>query len=140
MKHSLEKWRELILVVYNLLIWEQKFYPGVIAGLVSVAFLLFWYMDLTCVTSIALFGLGLTLFDYTYPKVAKMVFKSDNWNAAHENKFEQVVEKLFCIKNKAKSIGQFICNAKEEKSTLVSNFYFVLVVRKLLINSSSLWN
>lgn len=121
LKHSLEKWRELILLVYSLLIWEQKFYPGVIAGLVTVFFLLFWYMNLTLVTSVALFGLSVTLFDYFYPKISRMFLKSENWNAVQENKFEQVVERLFQVKNKAKAFGQYVLNAKSEKSTLVSS-------------------
>lgn len=118
MKYKLEKYREIILIAYDLLIWQQKYFPGVIAALVSLAFLLFWYMNLTLVTSIALFGLGVTLFDYSYPKIARMVFKSDNWNALHETKFEQFVEKLFQIKEKTKQLANFICQSKQEKSTL----------------------
>lgn len=64
-------------------------------------------------------GLFATLFDYCYPKLAKMLFKPENWRGAEEKKFEEIAEELFQIKNRLCSVCTYICDTKAEKSTLV---------------------
>lgn len=118
MKHKLEKWRELILVMHSVLLWEQKFYPGVIVAAVSAVFLFLWYMDLTFVTCSALIALALTLFDYFYPRLAKMIFKPDKWRGVEEKRYEEVVEQLFRLKNRFTTFVHFVASAKNDKSTL----------------------
>lgn len=119
LKHNLEKWREIILVLHSVIKWQQKYYAGVIAGVITSLFLLIWYLDLTIITCIALMGLFATLFDYCYPKLAKMLFKPENWRGAEEKKFEEIAEELFQIKNRLCSVCTYICDTKAEKSTLV---------------------
>lgn len=119
MKHHLEKWRELILLLHSVLKWEQTYFPAIIVGVVSLGFLFLWYMDLTFVTCTALLGLTITLFDYFYPKIAKMIFKPENWRGVEEKKFEEVAEEIFHLKNRLQRFWVFVANAKSEKSTLV---------------------
>lgn len=119
MKHHLEKWRELILLLHSVLKWEQNYYPALIAAAVSLSFLFLWYMDLTFVTCTALIALVATLFDYFYPKLARMILKPEKWRGVEEKKFEEVAEEIFRIKSRFQRFCQFVSNAKSEKSTLV---------------------
>lgn len=127
MKHNLEKWREIILVINSFLKWEQKYYAGVVTAVISFVFLLIWYCDLSFITCVGLTGLTATLFDYFYPKLAKMFFKSENWRGMQEKKFEEVTEEIFQCKNRLCATYSFVFDAKSEKSTLVRPLMLVLV-------------
>uniref|UniRef100_A0A336LPG8 CSON010380 protein n=1 Tax=Culicoides sonorensis TaxID=179676 RepID=A0A336LPG8_CULSO len=118
LKHNLEKWREIILVINSFLKWEQKYYPGVVASVITFVFLLIWYFDLSFITCIGLSGLIATLFDYFYPKLSKMLFKSENWRGTEEKKFEEITEELFQLKKRFNSTYDYIFDTKSEKSTL----------------------
>ncbi|XP_063705562.1 ADP-ribosylation factor-like protein 6-interacting protein 1 [Culicoides brevitarsis] len=118
LKHNMENWRELILLLNSFLKWEQKYYAGVVAGVISFVFLLIWYLDLSFVTCVGLAGLVVTLFDYFYPKISKMLFKSENWRGTQEKQFEEVVQDIFNAKNRVSALYHFVFDAKSEKSTL----------------------
>lgn len=134
MKHNLEKWREIILVLNSFLKWEQKYYAGVVTAVITLVFLLVWYCDLSFITCIGLTGLIATLFDYFYPKLSKMFFKSENWRGMEEKKFEEVAEEIFQYKNRLRAVCNFVFDAKSEKSTLVCLIYNIKNKMSLIIS------
>lgn len=142
MKHNLEKWRELILLLNSFLKWEQKYFAGVVTAVITFVFMLIWYLDLSFVTCIGLTGLIVTLFDYFYPKLSKMFFKSENWRGMQEKKFEEVTEEIFQYKNRLRAISNFIFDAKSEKSTLVRQTLNVLriIILTLILFIHSLFS
>ena len=70
---ALSDWREVVLHANSVLTWDQEWYAGVIAALVTTFYLAVWYWDPTLVTFIAFSGLFLTLADYVGPKIINQV-------------------------------------------------------------------
>lgn len=120
MKHDLESFREIILIIRSVLKWEKNFYPGVIFGGVSTFFLFLWYLDLSVLTLISLFLLTVTIVDYGFPIISKTIFKPEKWTGTDERKFEGAIHELVQVKGSIYRSWNKICAAKEEKSTIVS--------------------
>ncbi|CAD7091121.1 unnamed protein product [Hermetia illucens] len=128
LKHDLESWREVILHTNSLLKWDKKFYPGIIFAVISIFYLLLWYLDLSTLTLISLSLLVVTIIDYVFPLVSRIVFKTENWTGTQENKFEEICQELCATKIKLCSFYNYIFTAKEEKSTM-----FLISVSLILV-------
>lgn len=128
LKHDLEGWRELIVLTNSFLKWEKKFYPGVIFGMVSLVFMVLWYMDLSTLTLVSLGGLLAVIFDYGYGIVARFLFNPENWSGVMENQFEEVCNEICSTKMKLCSWYTFLFTAKEQKSTM-----FLIIVSVVLL-------
>lgn len=120
LKHDLEGFREIILVLSSVLKWEKKFYPGVIFGAITFLFLVLWYLSLSILTLVSLIGLIAIIIDYGFPIVSKVVFKPENWTGAQEKQYEEVCTELSTIKVKLCSFTKYLCVPKEEKTIVVS--------------------
>lgn len=121
MKHDLESFREIILLIRSVLKWEKNFYPGIIFGVVSTFFAFLWYLDLSVLTLISLFLLTVTIVDYGFPIISKTIFKPEKWTGPDERKFEIAIHELVHVKGNIHRGWNKICAAKEEKSTIVSS-------------------
>lgn len=121
MKHDLEGFREIILVLSSVLKWEKKFYPGVIFGAISFLFLILWYLNLSLLTLVSIIGLIAIIIDYGFPIVSKVVFKPENWTLVQEKTYEDVCTELSTIKIKVCSLTKYLCVPKEEKTIVVSH-------------------
>ena len=73
LKNALTDWREVVLHTNSLLTWDQEWYPGVIAAIVTVFYMAVWYWDPTLVTFIAFSGLFVTMADFLGPKIINQV-------------------------------------------------------------------
>jgi hypothetical protein len=122
-KHDLEEWRELILILNSVLKWEQKYYPGIIFGVVSFKFLMLWYLDFSILTLISLTALLVTVLDYGYPAISKFIFKSENWTGTQEKSYENVIQEIVDLKVCACTSIHNFCNSRSERST----FYLITV-------------
>lgn len=125
MKHDLEGFREFILLINSILKWDKKYYPGIIFGLNSALFALLWYLDLSVLSLIAIILLALTVVDYVFPIISKIIFKAENWNGAQEKKFEEVCQEIVGIRSKAVAGYNSVFATKDEKSTMVRNMFMI---------------
>ena len=75
LKNSLSDWKEVVLQVNSVLSWDQDWYPGVIAGIVTLFYAFVWYWDPTLITFLAFSGLFLSMADYIGPKIINQVAK-----------------------------------------------------------------
>lgn len=120
MKHDLEVYRELLLVLNGVLKWEQQWYPGVIGGVITFLYILIWMLDFSALTLVAVVALLVTVIDYGYPLVSKFIFKPEQWSGAQEKLYEEVIESIvgvkLCLK---KSVSSFF-SSRSERSTFVS--------------------
>ncbi|CAO1396348.1 unnamed protein product [Diamesa serratosioi] len=98
--------------------WEQPFYPGVIAGVLTFEFLLLWWLDFSSLTLVALTVLLITVLDFGYPLVSKFIFKPDNWTGTQEKLYENAIQELVDIKSCVCSSIQCFFSTRNEKSTL----------------------
>jgi len=122
-KHDLEQWREVLLILNGILKWDQSFFPGVIFGVITFLFIILWWLDLSTLTLIAFITMLITVLDYGYPLVSKFIFKPENWSGTQEKLYENVVQEIvdvkLCIEG---SISSFF-NSRSERST----FYLITV-------------
>lgn len=121
LKHDLEDWREAILHASRILTWEKAFYPAIIFAAVTVQYLFIWYTDLSELTLFSLTLLLIALLDYLYPVVGKFVFKPEKWTGVQEKEFEGICVNIYNTKQCFYRIAISMIEAKEKKSTLVSN-------------------
>ncbi|XP_062536355.1 uncharacterized protein LOC134205271 isoform X4 [Armigeres subalbatus] len=94
LKNNLEDWRELLVMLHDLLHWKLPYSPVIIANSVTVFYLLLWWLDLTVVTQFALLLLTGVLGSFFYPTIAKVVFKPEKWAGVQEKHLDIVVGKM----------------------------------------------
>ncbi|CRK93165.1 CLUMA_CG006526, isoform A [Clunio marinus] len=122
-KHDLEVYRELLLILNNILKWEQNFFPGIIGGVLTLLFIILWWLDFSTLTLIALITIFVTVLDYGYPLISKFIFKAENWSGSQEKLYEQVIQDIVDVRL---SICSAICSffsSRSERST----FYLITV-------------
>lgn len=93
LKRRLELWREAVVPLYSILVWEKPWHPGLLAGISTSFFLLFWYLDPSVLTTLAIMGLVVTVLDYASNLVGSYVRRpdqGDKWTGKDEKKLEEV--------------------------------------------------
>lgn len=120
LKHDLEPWRNLIVHVDSVLVWEKNFFPAIIFAGVTTFFVALWAMDLSIITLLALSCLLGILFDFIYPTISRILFNADQWSGKQEAQFEHVVTQLCDIKFLMMGWYEYLFANKEKKSTMVS--------------------
>lgn len=115
LKRSLDGWREIILTVHSVLLWEKHWHPGALFGVLSSVFMLFWLLDPTVLTSVATIGLLVTVGDYLVPTLAAGIFRNDMWTGAKEKKYDEICRSL---------VYQYT-----QLSTVCSSYYLMRTVR-----------
>lgn len=86
-----EGWRPILVHLESLLAWERPTDPGIIVGVTSLMFLIFWYMDPSVLTTAAALGLIFALVDFLMPTLSAQFFKMDNKS---EKKWEVICHDL----------------------------------------------
>lgn len=119
-KHDLEVYRELLLILNSLLKWEQSFFPGIIAGVLTLKFLILWYLDFSTLTLAAFAMIFVTVLDYGYPLVSKFIFKADNWSGTQEKLYEQVIQEIVDVRLCVCGAVCSFFSSRSERSTFVS--------------------
>lgn len=124
-KHDLEVYRELLLILNSILKWEQSFFPGIIGGVLTFVFLVLWYLDFSTLTLFALATIFVTVLDYGYPLVSKFIFKAEHWSGSQEKLYEQVIQDIVEIRlSVCGAIGSFF-SSRSERSTFVSSYFVI---------------
>ncbi|TRY62830.1 hypothetical protein TCAL_16552 [Tigriopus californicus] len=130
-KSGLSNWKEAVILVDSFLGWEKDFYPGILAGVLTLKFLIIWYWDPTLLTFLAVTGIWLSILDYLGPKVLAQVFKPENWTHEKETKYEAVCENIVSGLTKCTAAFKMCHEAKEKKPVV----HFAATVTSLLVLS-----
>lgn len=74
----------------SLLAWERPADPGIIFGVTTLLFLIFWYLDPSVLTTLAALGIAFTLVDFSIPTLSAQFLgdkKTDDkkWEAICRN-------------------------------------------------------
>jgi len=91
-KQSLDSWREVAVILYSVITWEQDWYPGLTAGIVTVIFLMVYWLAPSIITLVSVIGLVITLLDYLVPMISDMVIPRSSWNEAKDKKLDNVAK------------------------------------------------
>ncbi|KAJ9598592.1 hypothetical protein L9F63_010721 [Diploptera punctata] len=94
LKRELEGWREVILPLNSVLMWEKNWYPGMLVGVTTAFFLLLWYMDPSVLTTVSIMGLIAALVDYLVPTLTANICNPENWTGSKERKLEDICRGL----------------------------------------------
>jgi len=128
-RRSLDAWKEVLVAVKKVVDWEQNFYPGVIVGVITFKFLMWWYMDPTMVVATCMTILTFLLADQLLPFIAPKIFPMDHWGRDEENDFSAVCEALVDVKYSAKAFFAASLQLKSERPRV----YLVVAVVVLLL-------
>lgn len=121
MKHDLEGYREIILIINSILKWDKPFYAGIVFGVVTFVHVLLWYMNLSILTLFSLICLISILSEFVIPLVSKFLPKSDNWSGAQEKSFENVCTEILHVQQFVGSLVKYLFLSKDEKTLKVSH-------------------
>lgn len=118
-KRALEGWKEILLSVHSLLMWEKQWHPGALVGALTAIFLLVWGLDPSILTTLATLGLLVTVGDYLVPTIASTVFRQDMWTGIKEKKFDEICRNLVFYYTQI--------------STLFASYYIMRTVRPKIV-------
>jgi len=127
LKNALYDWKEVVLPVNSVLTWEQEWFPGVTAGVVTLFYLIVWYWDPTLITFLAFSGLFLSMADYIGPKIINQIFGTDSWTSFKDKQYEQVCEDILSAKDKIEAAWTLCREARSKKPV----FHFIATVVSL---------
>lgn len=94
LKRHLENWREILLPINSVLVWDKPFYPGLISGTVTLLFLCLWYFEPSILTTLSILGIVVCVADYAVPLVCANIFDPAKWTGTQERKFEEICKQL----------------------------------------------
>lgn len=118
----MDPWRHVIIATNDFLSWDKNFYPALIMIIVSLFYLLLWYLDLSVVTMLSLLGLCYVMFDFLQPTIQRLLLQqTDEWSSKQEAKFEYIVSQLYAIQLRLNTWHEYIFQNKERKSTVVND-------------------
>ena len=87
----------------------------------TFVYLMLWWMQLSVLTTVALFGLLVCAGDYLLPIVLKkFVFKPEQWTGMQEKQYDAVCREIFNVQVNLWNCWVRFRMAKEQKSTMVS--------------------
>lgn len=109
-----------MLILNSVLKWEQSFFPGIIAGVLTLKFLILWYLDFSTLTLAALILMFVTVLDYGYPLVSKFIFKAENWSGSQEKLYEQVIQDIVDVRLCVCGAVYSFFSSRSERTTFVS--------------------
>ncbi|XP_071797695.1 ADP-ribosylation factor-like protein 6-interacting protein 1 [Asterias amurensis] len=125
LEQSLHEWRYILLHFDRWLRWEDQVQPIIMVAIVTVLFMMFWWMEPSILTSISLLGLFVCLADYLGPTVFhSYLIPTHEWTAEHQRQYQQVCISLIRAKDTVMRRCEWLKNMKEVKPKQ----YFILVV------------
>ncbi|KAG8145595.1 putative ADP-ribosylation factor-like protein [Naja naja] len=129
LEEQLQGWGEVILVTDKILRWEKTWFPAAMLFVVSVIFLLIYYLDPSVLSGVSCFVMLLCLADYLVPALAPRIFGSSKWTTEQQQRFHEICSNL--VKTRRKIIGWWkrLFTFKEEKPKM----YFTTVVCLLAV-------
>ncbi|XP_033337942.2 ADP-ribosylation factor-like 6 interacting protein 1 isoform X1 [Megalopta genalis] len=94
LKRRMECWREVILPMNSILLWERSWYPGLIFGVTSTIFFLIWILEPAFLTIVSVTLLVLALVDYLVPPMTSLLCAANGWTGQKEKKLNEICQNL----------------------------------------------
>ncbi|KAH0956437.1 hypothetical protein HN011_000360 [Eciton burchellii] len=94
LKRKMECWREIILPLNSILLWERSWHPGLIFGFITVIFCTIWILEPTMLTIISICLLTFALVDYFVPILTSVLCNTQSWTGQKEKKLIEICQNL----------------------------------------------
>ncbi|XP_014483157.1 PREDICTED: ADP-ribosylation factor-like protein 6-interacting protein 1 [Dinoponera quadriceps] len=104
LKRRMECWREVILPLYSVLLWERRWYPGLILGSVTTIFCIIWILEPSLLAIISISLLILALVDYLVPILTSLFCNAQSWTGQKEKKLIEICQSLSATMAQIESI------------------------------------
>jgi len=130
-KQSLDSWREVAVILYSVITWEQDWYPGLTAGIVTVMFLTVHWLGPSIITLVSVIGLVITLLDYLVPMISDMVIPRSSWDEAKNKRLETVAK--FIIK--CSQLVSSVCSKYRGARTSAPVYHAAVTTVTLLVTA-----
>ncbi|MEJ1273924.1 ADP-ribosylation factor-like 6 interacting protein 1 [Cricetulus griseus] len=88
LEEQLQGWGEVMLMADKVLRWERAWFPPAIMGVVSLLFLIIYYLDPSVLSGVSCFVMFLCLADYLVPILAPRIFGSNKWSTTKKDQAE----------------------------------------------------
>ncbi|EFN80543.1 ADP-ribosylation factor-like protein 6-interacting protein 1 [Harpegnathos saltator] len=94
LKRKMECWREVILPLYSVLLWERSWYPGLIFGFVTTIFCTIWILELSLLAIVCISLSIVALIDYLVPVLTSLLCNAQSWTGQKEKKLIEICQNL----------------------------------------------
>ncbi|XP_039292891.1 ADP-ribosylation factor-like protein 6-interacting protein 1 [Nilaparvata lugens] len=88
LKRQTEGWREIIIVIRSVLLWEADWHPPTLVGLCSVISFIFWKLDPSFLSTVSIVGLVMVTLDTLVPLMSSKIYDQAEWTGVKEKQFE----------------------------------------------------
>ncbi|GCB81581.1 hypothetical protein scyTo_0022808, partial [Scyliorhinus torazame] len=119
LEEHLEGWGEVMLAADRILRWEKPWFPAIMMLVVSVVFLLIYWLDPSVLTGVSCAIMMICLADYLVPTIASKMFGSNKWTTEQQQRFHEICSNL--VKTQRRIVGWWrrLFALKEEKPKMV---------------------
>ncbi|XP_011308910.1 ADP-ribosylation factor-like protein 6-interacting protein 1 [Fopius arisanus] len=115
LKRRMEAWREVVLPINSVMLWEKTWYPGLILGVTTTLFLFIWMLEPAFVTIISISLLLAALIDYLVPVLSSTFISSSAWTGQKEKKLEEICQNLSEIIIQGQNARKYLLNARSSR-------------------------
>nr|XP_039318239.1 ADP-ribosylation factor-like protein 6-interacting protein 1 [Saimiri boliviensis boliviensis] len=125
LEEQLQGWGEVMLMADKVLQWERTWFPPAFIGVVSVLFLIFYYLDPSVVSGVSCFVMFLYLTDYLVTVLAPRNLRPNKWTTEQRQIFHEMCSNL--VKTQPRSVGRWRCLFTLEKGKPKMSFTTMIV-------------
>ncbi|KAK6637512.1 hypothetical protein RUM44_007934 [Polyplax serrata] len=125
LKRDLESWREVILPLNSVLLWEENAYLGILIGTTTLVFLLLWQLNPSILSMLSFFGIIVTVIDYLVPTLTLHFCHPEKWTSTKERKLEAICTSL--ASNKIK-LTSFIKSFYQMRKESPKRYYAIVIM------------
>ncbi|XP_015111549.1 ADP-ribosylation factor-like protein 6-interacting protein 1 [Diachasma alloeum] len=118
LKRRMEPWREAVLPINSVILWEKSWYPGLILGVTTTLFLFIWVLEPAFVTIISISLLLAALIDYLVPVLSSTFISSTAWTGQKEKKLEEICLNLSEMIIQTQNAWKYLLNARNNRPTI----------------------
>ncbi|XP_011870536.1 PREDICTED: ADP-ribosylation factor-like protein 6-interacting protein 1 [Vollenhovia emeryi] len=129
LKRKMECWREIILPLNSILLWERSWHPGLIVGLVTVIFCTVWILEPALLTMISICLLIFALVDYLVPIFTSVLCNAQSWTGQKEKKLIEICQNLSATMLQVQGIWASISKIRHDRP----NIYYSATILFLIL-------
>ncbi|XP_015586261.1 ADP-ribosylation factor-like protein 6-interacting protein 1 isoform X2 [Cephus cinctus] len=114
----MECWREIILPLNSILLWERSWHLGLILGVTTSIFMLIWFLEPALLTMISICLLILALVDYLVPILSSAFISTNSWTGQKEKKLDDICQNLSVTILQLQNVWGKILQARNNRPNL----------------------
>ncbi|KRT81609.1 hypothetical protein AMK59_5964 [Oryctes borbonicus] len=148
LKAAVKNWREIILPISSVILWEKPWHPcALIGGMylhklyyskcrcdfilgTTILFMSIWLLDPSLLTAISIIGLTITISDYIVPLLTASMMKGDTWSEKKEKQLDEVCLMLLKYFNVIVNRASTFCELRTFKPKL---YYSCTIIVLMLL-------